>query len=239
MRRFVFVVLLGLAGSALAQDAVQAVLQAAPQLVSFAGSPANFRSLVFGLTQGRPVRLVEQDVAGFSRVTVLTPSVALPAPQVMAVLERARQDLASLGVARPSPAQLSIALVGGILDIPTGRTELSGVLTQRGLRPQVRVQLEPDGRRPSADEQAFARLPADVQSLLSGLPATEALQKVELARQHLIALSISDPSPEQRRALLQRVLNPGYASVESASAGATTFPLLSPLVAPPLSGSFR
>jgi hypothetical protein len=85
-------------------------------------------------------------------------------------------------------------------------------------------------RTPSPEEQAFAKLPADIRSMLAGVPAAEAMRKVELARQQLIALGVPYPSPEQRRAVLQRVLNPRYGAVESASAGTTTFPPLSPLV---------
>ena len=87
-------------------------------------------------------------------------------------------------------------------------------------------------QRPSADEAAFARLPADLQAMLKHLPPREALHKVEFARQNLIAVGVPNPSPEQLRATLTRVLGPGYAPVESASAGATSFPPLSPLVSP-------
>ena len=52
--------LAGAAGAAQAQDAVESVLQAAPQLVRFAGSPENFYSLVTGLTEGTPARLAER-----------------------------------------------------------------------------------------------------------------------------------------------------------------------------------
>lgn len=90
---------------------------------------------------------------------------------------------------------------------------------------------------PSADEAALARLPADLQAMLQHLPPREALQKVEFARQNLIALGVPNPSPEQLRATVARVIGPSYGPVEGASAGATTFPPLSPLVppqAPPL-----
>lgn len=87
-------------------------------------------------------------------------------------------------------------------------------------------------QRPSPDEAAFARLPADLQAMLKHLPPREALQKVEFARQNLIAVGVPNPTPEQLRATVARVLQPGYASVESASAGATSFPPLSPLVSP-------
>ncbi|HEX6265947.1 MAG TPA: hypothetical protein VFZ81_03525 [Burkholderiales bacterium] len=92
-------------------------------------------------------------------------------------------------------------------------------------------------QRPSADEAAFSRLPPDLQAMLEHLPPREALQKVEFARQNLIALGVPNPSPEQLRATVARVIGPSYGPVEGASAGATTFPPLSPLVppqAPPL-----
>lgn len=80
------------------------------------------------------------------------------------------------------------------------------------------------------DEQAFARLPQEVQGLLSGLPAREALQKFDYARQNLIALGAPDPSPERLRGQIEAVLAPRYTAVQSWSAGATSFPPLSPLV---------
>jgi len=88
-------------------------------------------------------------------------------------------------------------------------------------------------QRLSADEAAFARLPADLQAMLKHLPPREALQKVEFARQNLIAVGVPNPSPEQLRATVARVLGPGHAPVEGASAGSTSFPPLSPLVTPP------
>lgn len=88
-------------------------------------------------------------------------------------------------------------------------------------------------QRPSADEAAFARLPAELQVMLKHLPPRDALHKVELARQNLIALGVPQPSPEQLRATVARVLaGGGGETVEGASAGSTTFPPLSPLVSP-------
>lgn len=92
-------------------------------------------------------------------------------------------------------------------------------------------------RTPTADEQAFARLPQDVQGMLGGLPAREALQKYDYARQNLIALGAPNPSPERLRAQIEAVLAPRSA-VPSYSAGATSFPALSPLV-PAISFEYR
>jgi hypothetical protein len=85
-------------------------------------------------------------------------------------------------------------------------------------------------RVPTPDELAFARLPQDVQALLSGLPAREALLKYDFARQNLIALGTPYPTPERLRAQIEAVLAPRYAAVQSASAGTMSFPPLSPLV---------
>jgi hypothetical protein len=235
MKRFALVLLVGLANAAHAQDAVQAVLQAAPQLVGFAGSPENFYNLVVGLTEGTPARLAAPAAGGFSRVTTISAPARLGAADAAALLERARQNLELLGIVRPTPEQISAALAGGVLDTPTGRTQMRGVLPQAA-RAQVRSRLEPDLRTPTDDERAFAQLPAEIQALLSGMPPREALLKVQLAQQHLIALGNAYASPDRLRAMVQNVLAPqagGYtAAVASVSAGTTSFPAMSPLVAP-------
>jgi hypothetical protein len=66
--------------------------------------------------------------------------------------------------------------------------------------------------------------------VLSGLPAREALQKYDFARQNLIALGTPYPSPERLRAQVAAALAPRYAAVQGASAGTMSFPPLSPLV---------
>lgn len=85
---------------------------------------------------------------------------------------------------------------------------------------------------PSPEAQAFARLPADLQAALGHLPPHEALQKLQFARQNLIALGVVNPSAEQLRATVVRVLGPDQGGVDSASAGSSSFPPLSPLVSP-------
>jgi|SRR5688500_2142492 hypothetical protein len=101
--------------------------------------------------------------------------------------------------------------------------------------------LQPQPPRPTAEELAFARLPADVRGMLSGLTPAQGVQAVGQANQHLIALGIPNPTPEQFRGTLRNLLgatsygspSSSFSSVGSASAGATSFPPLSPLVAPP------
>ena len=230
MRAFVFVISFALAGSALGQDAVAVVLQAAPQLVSLAGSPENFSSLVLGLSEGAPIRLAGAGRAGFRSVTTVASPAALSPAEVVALLSRMQNDLRILGISEPTPEQLSTALAGGVLDTPTGRTAMRGAFGP-AYAAERSTTLEPDARRLSADEQAVAALPAELRSLVQDLPPRAALQKVELADQNLIALGIPYPSAEQRRAVLARVLGGSYAAAE-ASAGGTTYPGLSPLVSP-------
>ena len=79
-------------------------------------------------------------------------------------------------------------------------------------------------------EEEFAKLPADIQVLLRHLPADEALRKVAYARQNLIATGNAYASSERLLATLEIVLAPSYSATRSASAGATSFPPLSPLV---------
>jgi hypothetical protein len=87
--------------------------------------------------------------------------------------------------------------------------------------------------KPTPEELAFARLPADIRHLLAGMSAAQAMQTVAQTHQHAIALGIPRPTPEQFRAALGALLSSPYSTYTSASAGASSFPPLSPLVAPP------
>ena len=78
----------------------------------------------------------------------------------------------------------------------------------------------------------MAALPEEIREAVAGLPAKVALRTVQLADQQLIALGTPYASTERRRQLVERVrYGAGYVS---ASAGETSFPPLSPLVASPL-----
>ena len=83
---------------------------------------------------------------------------------------------------------------------------------------------------PTPDEQAFARLPTDLQALLGNLPPRVALQKLDYARQNLIATGNASYSHDQLLGSVETVLDPRYAAVRGVSAGAMSFPPLSPLV---------
>ena len=94
---------------------------------------------------------------------------------------------------------------------------------------QPQQQLPP----PTPEELAFARLPADIRQRLAGYTPAQAMQIVAQTGQHAIATGNPQPSAEQFRSTLGALLNSSYSNYVSASAGATSFPPLSPLVAPP------
>lgn len=210
MRALIFATFIAFAMPAAAQDALRLVLQAAPRSLGLAGSPENLSSLVSGLTRGTPVRLATAGPAGFERVVRFTPRAVLSPAQTVALLEQMARDFDLAGIARPAPEQLATAL---------GASDAA-------------VLLEPDRRAPTPEERALAALPADIRAAVAGLPPKDALRTVQLADQQLIALGTPYASAERRRDMVERVrYGGGYVT---ASAGQTSFPPLSPLVAAPL-----
>jgi hypothetical protein len=93
--------------------------------------------------------------------------------------------------------------------------------------------LQAMAQKPTPEELAFARLPQDIQRQLAGMTPAQAMQTIAQAGQHAIATGNPQPSQEQFRGTLGAVLAAPYSNYVSASAGATSFPPLSPLVAPP------
>ena len=118
--------------AALAQDSAVppaiSVQRLAPQLVSFAGSEANFQSLVNGLAGGTQVQLFTVLPNGFIQNVSFTPTAALTPTQVAQVLETARQQLIGLGIGAPTAEQLGFALMGGVVPTALGGTQVPGAL---------------------------------------------------------------------------------------------------------------
>lgn len=104
------------------------VQRLAPQLVAFAGSEANFQSLVNGLAGGFPVTLVTPTADGFTQTATFTPSGTLSAPQIAQTLEAARQQLISRGIATPTAQQLGVTLAGGTLPTAVGNLQVTGLV---------------------------------------------------------------------------------------------------------------
>jgi hypothetical protein len=104
------------------------VQRLAPQLVSFAGSEANFQILVNGLANGTPVQLFTVLPNGFVQNVSFTPTAALTPTQVAQILETARQQLIALGIGAPTAEQLGFALMGGVVPTALGGTQVPGAL---------------------------------------------------------------------------------------------------------------
>jgi hypothetical protein len=127
----------------------QQVLGLAPQLSAFAGSDANFQALVNGLLQGIPVTLTTLTADGFLQTVTFTPAGALSVADVARLLEAARQQLISRGIANPTAQQIGIVLTGGQLPAPSGATQVNGLvqtLAPGGVQPGVLANVP----RPSA-----------------------------------------------------------------------------------------
>lgn len=104
------------------------VQRLAPQLVSFAGSEANFQSLVNGLANGTQVQLFTVLPNGFVQNVSFTPTAALTPAQVAQILETARQQLIGLGIGAPTAEQIGFALMGGVVPTALGGTQVPGAL---------------------------------------------------------------------------------------------------------------
>ena len=105
-----------------------AVQRLAPQLVAFAGSEANFQSLVNGLAAGTQVRLFTVLPTGFTQNVSFTPTGALAPSQIAQILEAARQQLIGLGICNPTAEQIGFTLMGGVVPTALGGTQVAGFL---------------------------------------------------------------------------------------------------------------
>jgi len=109
-----------------------AVQRLAPQLVTFAGSDANFQSLVNGLATGSQVQLLTALPNGFSQLVTFTPGVASSPAQIAQLLESARQQLIGLGIGTPTAEQIGFMLMGGLVPTALGGTQVSGLANGTG-----------------------------------------------------------------------------------------------------------
>jgi hypothetical protein len=116
----------------------QQVLALAPQLVAFSGSDANFQALVNGLLQGTAVTLTTLTPDGFLQTVTFTPASVMSVTDVARLLEAARQQLISSGIANPTAQQIGVILAGGPLPTPSGTTQVGALvptLTPAGIQP--------------------------------------------------------------------------------------------------------
>ena len=89
---------------------------------------ANLQALLNALMSGTQVALLSPLANGSVEVTNGIAPGQRSAADAAQLIERARLDLANLGVTKPTGQQLATALAGGTVDVPTGRTRLAGAL---------------------------------------------------------------------------------------------------------------
>jgi len=122
----------------------QEVQLVAPQLVPFAGSSGNFESLVTGLTTGTTVTLATVGANGALQIVTFTPASSVTPGDAARLLETARQNLISQGIAAPTGTQIAAALLGGTVTSLSGTPNtLTGVLTGT-VTPTTPVQVRTD-----------------------------------------------------------------------------------------------
>ena len=101
----------------------------------------NLQNLLAGLMNGGEVTLTTPLTTGMLQVTSFRPSVRLDAAETAAYVDRAREELAALGVAQPSAEQIARMLAGGPLDVTMGRVWAQGLLGVAGIPASITSQI--------------------------------------------------------------------------------------------------
>jgi hypothetical protein len=162
---------------------------------------SNFQNLLTGLTQGLEVTLLTPLSDGTVEVTNFFPPGRMTVASAAASIEQARATLASFGIEEPTGAQLAAALVGGTLYVPSGSTRLAGVLPP-GQRPgSFTAQIVAAGALPQVAPPAGDA--AIGGSAAAGASAPPSGMAIQLANQRLAELGITQPTPDQVRAMLE------------------------------------
>jgi len=110
---------------------------------------ANLQALFNALMSGSEVALLSPLPDGTIEVTSFAAPGQRSAADAALLIERARIDLANLGIERPTGQQLARALAGGTIDVPTGRTQIGGALPQGTPGVTVRSQVISAGNLPT------------------------------------------------------------------------------------------
>lgn len=158
--------------------------------LAFGQANNHLQSLFIGLTEGIEVTLMTPLANGMAEVTSFRPPARLSGAEAAGAIEIARRQLAALGVAQPTGQQLAVALVGGTVDVPSGRTQLGGVLPQGPAQASIRTQIVTAGALPQG------QLPGAAGAALTHAEVAQALQ---LATQQLAMHGIANPTAEQIR----------------------------------------
>jgi hypothetical protein len=152
----------------------------------------NLQNLLAALMNGGEATLITPLTTGMLQVTSFRSPVRLQAADAAAYVDRARQQLALLGVTQPSAEQIARVLAGGPIDTPGGRFMLPGLLTQSGIAATIVSQLAAPG----------TPVPGYGSAAAGGSAPAAPVAAREAAIQQLAALGIINPSEDQIRTAL-------------------------------------
>lgn len=115
-----------------AAEQAQAAARVATPFVRLAGSQANAVALATALKTATPAMLAPLPSGASTTVALVPPTKPMGWANVSHSLELAQFALTDAGITEPTTAQLTAALLGGVVATPGGRTvALPGVLKQR------------------------------------------------------------------------------------------------------------
>lgn len=120
-------------GLAASRGETQVSTNLSGDFAAFAGSPENADSLVRGLRSGTSISLIDPTAppgtpAG---VAFTPPTRPMGYGNVFISLSLAQKQLAAIGIANPTPAELQAALTGGTILTASGPIHLNGILQMR------------------------------------------------------------------------------------------------------------
>jgi hypothetical protein len=172
---------------------IAAVLACTAFLARAQAVDSNLQNLLTGLANGTPVTLVTPLTTGMLQVTSFRSPARMTAPDAAGYVDRAKQQLAFLGVQQPTAEEIARMLAGGPLVVPAGNVTVPGILNLAGVPASITSQVVAAG----------TPIPAYGNTSAAGgsAPALPVPAR-EQAIQQLAALGIINPSEDQVRTAL-------------------------------------
>ncbi|MEA3192715.1 MAG: hypothetical protein QOD26_1048 [Betaproteobacteria bacterium] len=186
----------------------------------------NFQALLNALMRGSEVALLTPLPDGTVEITSFIAPGQRSAVEAATLIERARLNLVNFGIEQPTGQQLALALAGGNIQVPSGSTQIAGVLPQGTAGMRTSSQLVAAGSLPTIVGTSPAGVGAAAGGTaptaattpnggLAGLTPAQQTQALQSAHNQLAALGIVNPTPQQLAAALNggNVVTPGGTSM--------------------------
>ncbi|HYL89497.1 MAG TPA: hypothetical protein VEU32_12135 [Burkholderiales bacterium] len=157
---------------------------------------SNLQNLLAGLETGTPVTLLTPLTNGMVQVTSFSAPTRMSQAEATAYVDRARQELARLGVQQASAEEIARMLAGGPLVVPAGNVTVPGLLNTAGIAASIASQQVAAGTPVNGAGPGYGASAAG-----GSAPALPAPAREEAIRQ-LAAIGIINPSEDQIRTAL-------------------------------------